>query len=303
MEYILIITNSYDLTADYIINKKVEGIEIFRFNTDNFNDYKIILSESGSYIVYNDRTLDLDTCKAIYYRKVTMPKLDDYDSNYKDYMYKEIFSVISGIAETFGKTVLTTPSVLRRADNKILQLKWSKKVGFKTATSLITNFDNAANKFITKFDESVIKPLSTGRIINGNNLSIIQTNLVQGKVTGLESSPAYFQEFLDKDYEVRVTVVNKDFFSVKIESSNKIDWRKSGTKISYDVINLPSIIKEKCLQIMDLANLKFAAFDFIVKDNEYYFLEFNANGQWLWLEKELNLRISDAIISYLIEGK
>lgn len=299
MENILIITNSYDLTADYIINKNVEGVNFFRFNTDYFNDYEIVISESGSYISQEGRKCDLETCKAIYYRKVTMPKLEDYENYYKDYMYKEIFSTINGIGETFGDRVLTRPFILRRADNKILQLKWSREVGFKTANSLITNFDNAANEFAKDFEECVIKPLSTGRIIKDNNVSIIQTNIVKGEISGLDSSPAYIQKYLEKDYEVRATVINNDFFVVKIDSSNKVDWRKNGTKINYEIMDLPLSVKDKCLNIMDLANLKFAAFDFIVRNNEYYFLEFNANGQWLWLEMELNLNISDSIINYL----
>ena len=94
--------------------------------------------------------------------------------------------------------------------------------------------------------------------------------------------------------------MNKEFFSVRIDSNNKIDWRKSSTKLQYSLIEIPLDIKNKCLEIMDKLNIKFAAFDFVVNKGNYYFLEFNANGQWLWLEIELKLNISKAIVKYLI---
>ena len=54
--------------------------------------------------------------------------------------------------------------------------------------------------------------------------------------------------------------------------------------------------------LMDF-QLEFGAFDFIVtNDNQWYFLEVNPNGQWLWLEKILALDISEKIID-LLDGK
>jgi len=51
---------------------------------------------------------------------------------------------------------------------------------------------------------------------------------------------------------------------------------------------------------MEELGLKFGAFDFIVNNGEYFFLEVNSNGQWGWLEKTLRLSISDAIIDFLL---
>ena len=45
--------------------------------------------------------------------------------------------------------------------------------------------------------------------------------------------------------------------------------------------------------------MKFGCFDFIIKDDLWFFLEMNANGQWAWLEFETGLNISGAIIDFL----
>ncbi|WP_226859539.1 hypothetical protein [Enterobacter cloacae complex sp. P14RS] len=50
---------------------------------------------------------------------------------------------------------------------------------------------------------------------------------------------------------------------------------------------------------MKKLDLKFGCFDFIVSGGEWYYLEVNANGQWVWLEIELGLDISKKIMDYL----
>ncbi|MBY0213871.1 hypothetical protein H7K07_22755 [Priestia aryabhattai] len=220
-------------------------------------------------------------------------------------MQREMMTVIDGIAETAGDNAITRPSIMRKADNKVVQLQIAKEVGFTLPRSLITNFDYAAEKFSTK-NRAIIKPISFGRIIESDKVGFIQTNMVKNEVpiNGLSCSPAYFQSYQSKDYEIRLTIVNNQLFGVRIDSSDKVDWRKENAVLQYTKISIPTSICEKCLDMMKILNLEFAAFDFIVSEGEYIFLELNANGQWLWLETELNLGISDGIISALCkEGK
>lgn len=303
MNNILIITNTIDLTSDYLINKYSEEVRFFRFNTDRFFDYKIEITENGTFIEYKDKSSSINssTCDALYYRKITLPNLDEYEMKYRYLMQREILSVIDGIAETMGEIALTKPSILRKADNKIVQLKAAKEVGFTFPKSLITNSDLSARKFCNE-NLSIVKPISVGRIVGKEEVGIIQTNIVENRIeiNGLSSSPAYFQSYESKEYEIRLTIIGKQLFGVRIDSTDKVDWRKENAVLGYSKVQVSKEIEKKCLAIMKKLKLDFAAFDFIVRDGQYFFLEYNANGQWLWLEEELNLNISNSIISYLI---
>lgn len=306
MVKILIITNTIDLTVDYIINKYSNEIDFFRFNTDRFQDYNIKITFEDIIIEYadNSSSLSLSECDALYYRKVSMPSLDEYPSQYQQMMQREMMTVIDGIAETAGNFALTRPSIMRKADNKVVQLKIAKEVGFTLPHSLITNSDCAAAEFSTEYN-AIIKPISFGKIVGTEKVGFIQTNLVENEaeIKGLSCSPAYFQSYEMKDYEVRLTIVNKQLFGVRIDSSDKVDWRKGNAILQYSKIEIPLHIKKKCLDMMSRLKLNFAAFDFIVKQGrQYTFLELNANGQWLWLENELNLGIADALIENLCHG-
>lgn len=86
---------------------------------------------------------------------------------------------------------------------------------------------------------------------------------------------------------------------MKIISTNKIDWRKNNNKIQYELIDIPDEIKSRCSNLMNKLNIDFGCFDFIVAQDKWYFLEVNANGQWVWLEIELELDISSQILRYL----
>lgn len=90
-------------------------------------------------------------------------------------------------------------------------------------------------------------------------------------------------------------------FTVEIQSSDKVDWRKTTANVQYTKASLPANLINLCFKLMETLNIQFGAFDFIYRDGIYYFLEVNPNGQWLWLEQLLSLNISTAIINYLTE--
>ncbi len=51
---------------------------------------------------------------------------------------------------------------------------------------------------------------------------------------------------------------------------------------------------------MKILNLTYGALDFIVtNDNQWYFLEINPMGQFLWIEDLTNLQISKEIANWL----
>lgn len=297
---ILAISSSFDKTIDYITQK--HGADHFyKFNIDQLSNYKILYNQNGFSITNPEGlTLSEKNCSSIYYRKPTPESLPEFISTiYHPHIYREVFSFTDGLTEAFRGTCLTKPSILRKADNKIFQLRAALDLGFKIPTPLITNsIDNVINELSTP----IVKPLASGLIEYDNKKEYVQTNLVDfSKSTDtLKYSPCYFQNYQAKDYEVRVTIIDEHIYPVKIISKNTIDWRKKNNHIEYEIIDIPINIKEKSLQLMKNLNLKFGCFDFIVSEGEWFYLEVNANGQWVWLEMKLGLDISNRILDHLL---
>ncbi len=298
-DVILVITSSHDRTCDYLISKYRE-VNFFRFNMDMFSTYKISVSSDGFTINNQYRKVDSNNCKSIYFRKPFQEDLSGiYEEKYHLFSYREAYSVIEGVTESFSGKCLSRPSVMRRTGNKIFQALIASEMGFQMPMLTITNdIENVGR--ITEC-ESIVKPVSIGSIVNKDQKEYVQTNLFndQHDLSLLKYTPAYFQHYLKKDYEVRVTFVEDQSFSVRIDSADTVDWRRPGNKVSYSIFSLPDDIYRSCLAFLRKTDMAFGCFDFIVFDGEWYFLEMNANGQWAWLEFETGLKISNAIIDYL----
>lgn len=297
---IFIITSSIDYTIDYIIEKYSEDVNIYRLNVDLLGNYKINISDTFNVIIECEAwKLNFDDIYAIYYRKPMLPDLKDYYAEYRQMISKDIITLINGLVDSFDKNVLSKPSILRKSENKIFQLIKAKEVGFKIPRSLISNDTKMAINFLR--NKEIIKPLTTGKIMKDGQVEIFQTNVISAIEDEISITPIYLQQYEDKLFEVRATIVDKKVYAVKIEPFNKVDWRKDEEKNKYSIIKLPNEIENKCILLMDILDIKFGAFDFIVnKKEEFIFLEVNPNGQWLWLEEELGINISGEIINYLL---
>ncbi len=298
MAKILIVTSSFDKTVDYLINKYNQE-SFIRLNVDELDNYKISVSSHENFQVnIKCDTFEIEnlfeSISSIYYRKLFLPELKDYDAKYHTYMQKEIYSFVTGLVDSFDGRVVTTPAILRKVENKIFQLKVASALNFLLPKSLISNDHDTVNKF--RVYETIGKPLSTGKLTKSTG---VHSSIIRGDVASISLSPTYFQEYIPKDYELRITVVKDVFYCVKILADNKIDWRVDEEKNSYELIETPKIIREQCQQFMQVCNLEFGIFDYIVSGGKYYFLECNPNGQWLWLEMQLDLDISNSLVRLL----
>lgn len=265
-----------------------------------FADYGITISNSYWEISYRNNTINSNTTLSIYYRKPTFPDTSDFAPEYRRIINSDILAIIDGLANSFSGVVLTKPYLLRQAENKIFQLIYAKSHSILMPKSFIGNNDYW--KCIN--DQRIIKPISVGKIETSSGIAIIQTNLMHenDSYDSPELTPVYIQEYIKKSFEVRITVVDDDFFAVKIVSDNMIDWR-AGNNNQYEIIDIPIEIKKCIKMMMKDFQLRFGAIDYIVDvDGKWYFLEINPNGQWQWLECILGLSISDSIMNMLLGG-
>lgn len=309
MKKILVITSSIDATASYVINKAPS--DFFRLDVDRFADYKISITKEGWCIenICNYESDAIYTCgstdsickkevRSIYYRKPMLPDLRSHHPQYHAMIQRDIISVINGIVDSFEGSVLSKPSVLRKCENKVYQLLYASAHGFDAPKSYIGNDSAVLHEY--EKQQSIIKPISTGKTHGEFGWELYQTNLLTHTDTDISLTPVYLQEYIPKQYEVRMTIVGDCVFPVRIDAMNQVDWRADYEHHKYSLIDCPASIKKRCMQMLKDFQICFGAFDFIVTPaNEWIFLEVNPNGQWLWLEQALNIDISGRILDLL----
>jgi hypothetical protein len=95
-------------------------------------------------------------------------------------------------------------------------------------------------------------------------------------------------------------------YVVKIDSQSSdktaLDWRRQQDRAMYSHGNLSANTLERLLQFHKQAGIVYGAYDFIVdKEGREIFLECNPGGQWLWLDNNLSLGITDGVVDLLLK--
>ncbi len=302
---ILIITHKDDYTADYVIDKlNTSAIPYFRFNCEDYltNNVTLQFGEQESSIING-----CSEFTSVWYRRTRLPEVKAKNEGERIYLLNEMDIFMSNLFGIIKTKWLSNPVAVSTAENKFLQLTLAKKLGFNVPKTLVTTDKKALISFIKKNKNTVIKPIGRGRIDYTDNTSkLIFTNIITERViTEIESfelTPAIYQEYIEKEYELRVTVVGKDIFAASVDSQSKeeslVDWRRE--KIKFEHYNLPEDLTRKCLSLLEMLKISYGAFDFVKgKNGLYYFLEVNPNGQWVWIEKDTGQLISESIIKFL----
>lgn len=217
------------------------------------------------------------------------------------YYLKDVFSIGSIIND-------------RYASSKMLQIKLAQQVGFNVPSSCFCNRKQEVLQFANHFPELILKAIEGDSLVCENEQQYVffsnkveSNDLVEVPEEAFSQTINFLQNYIEKDYEVRVTVVGENVFACKIDSQameekqGKIDWRQGyDYNIKHEAIKLPIEIENKCIAFLKKMGLNFGAFDFVVTpDNQYVFLECNPNGQWLWIELLTGLKISEAIANVL----
>lgn len=197
-----------------------------------------------------------------------------------------------------------------RSENKYLQMLVAKELGLNLPSTIVSNDRTQLIDFAEEHGNVMLKLMNQEFYCTGPNE---YKGLFANKITALdlddfsgpEENPVVLQKYIEKDYEVRYTVVGEEHYVCKIESQKsaiaKDDWRR------YDIANTPHTqiappphINEAVTEFMKRLELPFGALDFIVTPSgDWYFLEVNPMGQWLWIEDLTGLRISQSIATWL----
>lgn len=323
MNKILILTNSKDAHADYCSKKmKKRAIHSIRFNTEHFpNKVKVVWNsgspgESRAEVYKNSGKIlfNADEIKSVWFRKVMLDEFGYLAARTRDFASRENDAFFNNLyASMRDRRWVNFPLANRFADNKMLQLNLAKKLGFIVPDTLVTNNTAAAREFFKKYERQgvVYKTLKMPFVRETKNsfISVYTSRLDwSSKIAkSIGAVPCIFQEYIEKAYELRVTVVGDQIFAARIFSQehqdSKIDWRRNQhkTNLRHEVEYLDLKTQDRCFSIVRELQLLFGAIDMIVTpDGRYVFLEINPNGQWLWLEQRLGLPIADALIDLLL---
>jgi glutathione synthase/RimK-type ligase-like ATP-grasp enzyme len=202
---------------------------------------------------------------------------------------------------------LNAPHIMHAADDKILQLREAKHLGFEIPSTVISNKWDAIFESLPE-DEVVLK-MNYGWMLVNNRHKLLTTTLIKRSqreaLAKISPFPGHWQGFIPKKREWRVTVVGDKVFPASIHTTEKsrVDWRNHQADpklVQFKEEVFPKEYQQKCVAMLKRFNINYGAFDFIeTPDGRMVFLEVNTNGQYQWLVDALHLPIPEAIADKL----
>lgn len=323
---ILIFTNKGDAHPTNVIKHLIGwGIPVFRLNTECLlSDYEFSWwcnGESCDFYIKNIHSgLEMygHQIAAIWDRRPFEPenlpvKYEDEKTN--KFLLEEARGFIQFL-RFYLRNIYSIGSIVedRPAASKMLQLAVARELGMKTPDTIFSNNRKAFLPLLQEYEDISIKPIGADGLFTDDGMEYVfysrkaKSNEIMAQPNeAFMQTVCFLQNYVDKKYELRITVCNEDVIACKIDSQaldddkGKIDWRQGyDYGLKHEIVDVPECIKDFCIRFLKEMHLNFGCFDFIVTPNdEYVFLECNPNGQWLWIELVTGFDISKVIASNL----
>jgi len=297
---LLFITGSTDGTADLLFEKINKSA--FRLNYDIFDEYQIII-ENDYWKIINPTGLEItsDTAQSCFWWKAF-----NYDilSNESEYIHEEIKYIYREIYSYFQihKSIKGTPPDFHKKFGKLSILKIAAI--FFNIPKTTVGWGNLIKNSKLKDTPIVAKSLTSGLI---NTEKVLFTTEVDIHRLNL-NYPWYLQEKIEASDDITTFICGDNIFTFSRDRSELegLDWRNQSDFFDFDQkwksYNLTeseiNSIKGFCKKL----NVEWGRIDFLKIENELVFLEYNANGQFMFLDTKDQHGLLNATVKYLTEG-
>ena len=320
-DVVLMLTHSGDFyTVDRVADAlRRRGARPFRLNTDLFpleTRLSAELSPHGLRHIIQDRgaTLEADSVRAIWARKIWTPKMDErLDRQFHEMCIRESSAAMQGFLDCFhAARWINNPRQGQEAENKLRQLRVAREVGLTIPRTLVTNDPEQARAFFDDLRGNVVAKLLRPLSVSMGPASIfVYTSDVKledlEEAEMLRHSPMVFQERIAKAVELRIAYVDGKCFVGAIDARRSLkgqtDWRLANpAECPWIQAQLPQQIEIRLGALMRKLDLAYGAIDLIeTPDREHFFLEVNPGGEWGMLERDLGFPISEALADALLQ--
>ncbi len=304
MVLIISIHNDYSTSEviAWLIKKKVKFLRVNKGELE-----KVVFVDNSFKLFVKGVPYNLNDFKFIWYRKGDLfPNYLREDSEVSSFLFQEN----KNLKEYFYYLLNKIPHLnsYEKGDiNKLIVLDKAREIGLKVPDFFIVS----EKEDFQKIKEENKKSLITKTICGNPSFStktkryIMHTTKVDA-VCDDQFFPSFFQEYIKKEYELRIFYIGGIFFSMAIfpESENTmVDIRNEKNASNRNIpYKLPNGVEQKIGQLMKILELESGSIDMLVtKEEHYYFLEVNPVGQFGYVAEPCNYNINKTIANYIIE--
>lgn len=323
---ILVFTNKGDAHPTNVIRHLISWeVPVFRLNTECLlSDYEFSWwcnkLDCDFYIKNTKNGLEVygHEITAIWDRRPFEPEallMQSEDEKTNKFMLEEAAGFLQFL-RFYLRDIYSIGSIVhdKPASSKMLQLSVARNLGLKIPDTVFANTKKDILQILHSHEDISLKPIDASAFFTDDGFEYVfysskakSNDIAEKPDEVFKQTVCFLQNYVEKKYELRITVCNQDVVACKIDSQSldddkgRIDWRQGyDYGLKQEIVDIPDEIKALCTTFLQKMHLNFGCFDFIVTpDGEYVFLECNPNGQWLWIELETGFDISKIIAKNL----
>ncbi|MFJ3219655.1 ATP-grasp ribosomal peptide maturase [Kitasatospora sp. NPDC086801] len=314
---VAVVTNLQDPTADLVIAELHDrGVPVVRFDAGDFPATLSLTARIGGgaqewegRVRTPSRLVGLGSIRSLYYRRPSafaFPHLDPQDARVAAAQAR--YGLGGVLVSLPGCLYVNHPNKIADAEYKPAGLAAAAACGFQVPPTLVTNEPAEACEFAVAHGRVIHKPISLPTyLIDG----VAQTvPVTEARVEEIGDSVAgtmhLFQQRIDKTADVRVTVIGRQVFAVRIDCG-LLDWRVDYTTHTYTVVPVPKRVERSLFAYLGHFGPLFGAFDFALTgpestEDSWVWIECNPSGQWAWMEPPTGLPMTASLADLLQRG-
>ncbi|MFD6533123.1 ATP-grasp ribosomal peptide maturase [Streptomyces sp. NPDC060184] len=316
---VLIVAASDDWPTDKVVMElDRRGVEVFRMDTSDFPQHLALSGRIGQErgwtgeLATEHRMVEMSRVGAVYYRAPGAFQFPVGMSGPEErFAASQARAGLGGVLSALECRWVNYPAAMARAEYKPVQLAAARASGLSIPATLITNRAEDVRTFAKEIGRPIVcKPVASPVLIEGGQLKSVYTRRVEdadlADLRGINTTAHLFQSWIDKDHEVRLTMVGGRAFAAAIHAGSAAaheDWRSDYGSLTYTTTTVPEDVAQGMRRLMARLQLRYGAADFVVgPDGRWTFLEVNPCGQWDWIQGHTGLPIVEAIVDDLTGG-
>jgi glutathione synthase/RimK-type ligase-like ATP-grasp enzyme len=259
--------------------------------------YAFHISTEHEYLL--DSTVDAGEVSAVWNRRLHDPEptCDEADRGFASLEWKLFQRNLFSLEHTYGDALwINRFAAAQRAESKLVQLSVCRQLGIPFPETVVTTDVEQIDALRKKWGHIIFKSFLIHQWQDresGQQHAVGVVLLDERSELPAESiavCPGIYQRYIDKSRDIRVTVIGDHLFPLsfrKVSGNGFVDWRPHADhpELLAEAITLPGPVETKLRALMRELGLVFGCIDLVVDhDDNYYFLEVNQAGQFLFVE-------------------
>lgn len=254
-------------------------------------------------VLPGDIPIESERIKSVWWRRPAIPMIDPAveDPESREFALRESFHALKGLWQTLPCFWVNPPLKERAASKKMHQLQIATECGFAIPKTLVTNNPAAVKGFWEENNRKVVCKQLRGLATRRTQTVFLEESKM-AELDALRLAPVIFQEYVEAQYDLRITVIGEDIFAARIDSSCSkvpLDWRYDHA-VPIRQWEISSDLQDTVRRFIKKLGLVYGAIDMrVTPEGQSVFLEINPSGQFLFVEIETGWPLSEKMAELL----